>query len=1339
MKKFYKNQYRIIVTIVLTLIFQILGPIAGSYLYVNAATGQGFELKNTTIEDGKATIDWMFTLTSDETAKNYDNQLGFGLNKEVSGSLVADNEMQTNIGQYVISEEGELLVEIDDSIYDAFRQDPETLGRLDDRTSDGAIGTLTLATIIFTGSFQVDGVTGESPPMMLGIPGDDLVSFNDVTLQHIDEQGDPMTGDFQVGSHVKIRFSYRIEDIAQVDIEKLYEFTIPKEIPILTDRTLELKDGSRVLANIEITQDSTGVTGGFMTVQFLAEINNEAFDEERNGWIEITSQFGNITIGDDGEQTITFEVNGASKDVTVKFEEVKETQNVILSKSGNYDKVNNEILWTIKVTPKTTPKGKIIKKVIIKDTIQPGQTYIPESAKLGGASINPDPVTNDKLEYQLNTIQDGNEYFISFKTKPDLSQFVTQGEKIIFENTVTGTFGEEENPTNESGASVDTTVNFIEKSGEEVTEVTGQGKIKWTININNNNLELPIGTSIEDTIGTGLAFNNDLLINGEPFGNYGTLNVEGQKLTFTFINPISTMHTLTYTTNVTDSGAYDSNDRQTYKNEAEITWPNKPGGATSTGEIGIGVYTSIIQKTVAGYNKVTHEITWKIVINTNKIKITNPVITDKLPATLEYVDHTISGNKAWDFTNNNNDLRFTHTGEINEPYTITLVTRIKDEHKEYFGNNSTEYISNTAILTGTGVKKSESTATQTVTSKVIAKSGKGYDYTTRKAKWEIIVNQNKMLITNATVTDVIQDGFHEFVAGSLKIDSVDATPGQYSVNGNTITITLGDITTQKKITFETQIPENKVDEFFQQNSDKKLKNNATLTGDEIHGKVEVKASQIVKNTVISKRGNYESGTDFIDWEVIINSNRLVLSGVVLEDTLQEGLILDTTSVKVNKLNVNPEGTYVEDSEKPITTTYGPVTNHIKFTVGDINDAYILRFRTDIHDDFNNQTFKNTIKLQGSNGAQNGVSTAVGVRFQTGDAGGSGTSTRGSLTVIKSEGKTPLQGAKFELLKADQTTVIETSSETLADGTILFDNLRMGIYYIKEIQAPEGYVLDETLKKVELRKGVETKYVTYTFENKKITGDIEFIKTDDEENPLSGAWFNLYNQTDEAFEYPLNNGAISDETGRVRFEQIPYGQYVIKEILAPIGYEPSNKVIEVEIKAHKQLVTLEDIINKKIIGDLEIIKVSRNVEPSEGEEYPPDQMMPRILKVGDYIETLEGAEFELWNKNKTYAATTDENGRIVFQDIAHGTYTLKETKAPRGYLLSDETYEVEISEYGQEIIRLIIGNQKIKGSLEILKVDEDNKRPLSGASFTLYDTNMNKQEEVITNKDGKAVF
>ena len=73
-------------------------------------------------------------------------------------------------------------------------------------------------------------------------------------------------------------------------------------------------------------------------------------------------------------------------------------------------------------------------------------------------------------------------------------------------------------------------------------------------------------------------------------------------------------------------------------------------------------------------------------------------------------------------------------------------------------------------------------------------------------------------------------------------------------------------------------------------------------------------------------------------------------------------------------------------------------------------------------------------------------------------------------------------------------------------------------------------------------------------------------TDEANNPLQGAKFGLFkgNETDYT-EINALETKTSNSEGIVKFENIPYGDYRIKEIIAPVGYEPSETILEASIR------------------------------------------------------------------------------------------------------------------------------------------------------------------------------
>ena len=143
--------------------------------------------------------------------------------------------------------------------------------------------------------------------------------------------------------------------------------------------------------------------------------------------------------------------------------------------------------------------------------------------------------------------------------------------------------------------------------------------------------------------------------------------------------------------------------------------------------------------------------------------------------------------------------------------------------------------------------------------------------------------------------------------------------------------------------------------------------------------------------------------------------------------------------------------------------------------------------------------------------------------------------------------------------------------------------------------------------------------------------------------------------------------ITAEGGSFVFEGALMGHWVVREIYAPEGYVLNETLFLVEITADGEVVYVEEISNVLIRGSIEGIKVCSTTG------YP-----------------LEGATFGLFASDETtFTADTalmidasGEDGIFCFEDIIFGRYLVRELAAPEGYLLSDETFEVNIGYDGQ---------------------------------------------------------
>ena len=126
----------------------------------------------------------------------------------------------------------------------------------------------------------------------------------------------------------------------------------------------------------------------------------------------------------------------------------------------------------------------------------------------------------------------------------------------------------------------------------------------------------------------------------------------------------------------------------------------------------------------------------------------------------------------------------------------------------------------------------------------------------------------------------------------------------------------------------------------------------------------------------------------------------------------------------------------------------------------------------------------------------------------------------------------------------------------------------------------------------------------------------------------------------------------------------------------------------------------------------------------------------IQKVDQDDKAISGVKFELRDSSDTKVAegTTGNDGYIRFSNVKVGNYKLVEVSAPSGYIMNTDSQHVTVTPASTEKVKFV--NEKIKGALEILKVDENNN-PIPNVTFELLDSNKNKLVEMTTSEEGKV--
>lgn len=306
----------------------------------------------------------------------------------------------------------------------------------------------------------------------------------------------------------------------------------------------------------------------------------------------------------------------------------------------------------------------------------------------------------------------------------------------------------------------------------------------------------------------------------------------------------------------------------------------------------------------------------------------------------------------------------------------------------------------------------------------------------------------------------------------------------------------------------------------------------------------------------------------------------------------------------------------------------------------------------------------------------------------------------SLVVKKIDAVTgePLPGAKFFVEKQNGEHVGEYTADNT--GTILLPTLDPDWYVVRETKAPEGYILDETPKTVEVKTNVPT---VVTFDNKPLSG-IKIVKTDSETGePLEGVSFSVSKMNGEKI------GTFkTDKEGMVYISDLEDGYYTVTETEGLEGYHWDKEPKTVEVKSGKQ--TILEVENQPYSG-LVIEKTnSRTGDPIEGVEF--------------LVTKFNGEQIGYYE--------TDESGLIVIEGLEEGTYLVKETKEAKGYKLDSEAKEVEIKDGKRTTLK--VENDPMSSVL-IHKIDSVTGEGIPGVKFLLYDSDNEPIGQFETDDEG----
>ena len=271
----------------------------------------------------------------------------------------------------------------------------------------------------------------------------------------------------------------------------------------------------------------------------------------------------------------------------------------------------------------------------------------------------------------------------------------------------------------------------------------------------------------------------------------------------------------------------------------------------------------------------------------------------------------------------------------------------------------------------------------------------------------------------------------------------------------------------------------------------------------------------------------------------------------------------------------------------------------------------------------------------------------------------------------------LAGAVIGIFKADETEfTAEHAFMTVKsgeDGSFAFKKVPYGNWIVKEIEAPEGFVLDGTAHAVTIDRNEQVIEAEIT--NEYIHGNIRLTKVDADypDNKLTGATFEVYKDVNGDGKLDDKDELVGnlEETsvGIYEIQELLYGKYLVKETKAPEGFVLDEGVYSVSITEDEKTYDVENkagvgFINQAMKGNLKIKKTSSDGKV-EGFTF-------RITGVNGYDSTF----------------TTDKNGEIFVDGLRIGEYTVSEVSdnVSAGYILpadkkitvqADSTVEIEM--------------------------------------------------------------
>ena len=896
-------------------------------------------------------------------------------------------------------------------------------------------------------------------------------------------------------STYRLNVTYEIPNTEKPQTDITYQYSLPSVFK-------EITSSGDIFNSSNEKMGTYKVEGGKILLNIsaasIAKLSN------LNGYFSCEFKFDKTQITNEKTITVTFPV--ASKTETFHFQEDTNSYLSTEKKQLKVDYKNGKIKYQIKVTANEAEND-----VVIKDTLGEGLSFDTNSfaIKKNSSDITLQPVysaDNKTVSFNLGNMAANDTYVIEYWASIDsYSSMYNNGQNEVTVTKTNSYTYKSQGKTERSGNSVTTTFNkkWAEKNG---TYNAANKTIDWTITINAGSPLNINGAVIKDIPGINVSISNDaevtvtkddgstFTITGAEIKNGYTFNdadyMGKYVLSYTTVLPDNVQSTIG-NVNVKNDYEFNNGKGQSFKGSKEIgveTIPAVTKECTDFTDNKSGANTADWKATVTIASSGTHvfydELQDDMTLVDNSVKV-----TDKDGNEVSKEVNVNSDKKAFQITfpnetvENGNPIQYVITYKSNYDHNKISDTGLMSATR-YTYKNKCKLDDNPWVNADFTVQGGEILNKQKA-------DGAEYDEANKTIRYKIVVNWANLDYTGkeVVVKDVLPEGTtFSGITSMFKVQNGNCPNINNSEISNIVTVDThenGVVYFRFKgigslgYGFNYELKVN--DEYYKKTQRVEFKNSASLI---VNGTIEKEDSHSVwvdfkvvkkESQQYNDSGNHK--TNYIKYTVTINPaavqllpDNLTSGGLTLTDNIPDNLTL-----VINKTFPMTLRNTKDQSDNPaLDYSYDSSTRKLVVNVPD-NKALELIFYAQLSGEAGkNVSVNNTVNLSGSATYIETDTDSKSYQVVQSSAGLNGDNNHIRLKKTKEDASTPLNGAKFDIVKVSIDGAGNVTTQTIGDdlevgndGGLTYPRegtndealIADTLYYYQEVEAPQGYQVD----------------------------------------------------------------------------------------------------------------------------------------------------------------------------------------------------------------------------------------------------------------------------------------